>query len=279
MSNVKRAVFSVLAISVLGAGCNGGGSPTPQATQAPVSPSQFVSQIVSEAQSGEISANYANTTLLKSPTLVNAFVFVIYNSSTQQDMAVTLEYSGDFNAEQYVAAFVARDQTQTNTPPSGMSISQFNSFSSNLVAADAQQPGLYINSQGTLYSQDSQTRDTDLQQAQIQNQDFLSRAAKVSTNYQMSFSSALQLTLLADKINATTEQALTDQDRQAITQTTLSIAGVSSSDLTTAVTASMSGDDTASNNLVTKISQNLGMPSDTTLRNKILPLLGVSLSQ
>jgi hypothetical protein len=284
MSKTSLVFLSVAVMVGFGSGCNGGGSAAPAAVKpTTISPTQFVSQLVADAQSGAAPSAYADSTLLKGATLV-ANVFVIYDSATGEDETVFIqngENAGD-TPEQLVKSYIANDQYTYGGNPQGLD-PRFGTGSYDaepgVVAPDAQQPGLYISSGGTLYSQDSNTRDTDLQQAQLQNTSFLQRAAKVSTSYQMSFSSALQLTLLADKINAVTEGSLTDQDRQAITQSTLTIAGVSSDDLTSAVTASMGGDDTLSNNLLTKISQNLGMPSDTTLRSQILPMLGVSLSK
>jgi hypothetical protein len=134
--------------------------------------------------------------------------------------------------------------------------------------------------QGTLYSQNTDTRDTDLQQANLQQTNFAQRAATVSANFQMDFAKAVQLTTLSDKLTAIKSQgqALTNDDRTAVMQTLQAVAGVSSDDLSKAVTQQLQGNGQAANDLVETISKNLGMPSSATLRNQILPQLGLDLN-
>ena len=272
----KMMFFGAFApvLSVAALGCNGGSSSSPAPTQTSVSPAQFVSAVVSAAQDGTVPQGYAGTTLAKNPTLVQG-TFIIYSSETKQYEAITLAYAEDsgLTAQQMVQQFVAEDQYL-----SGLGAWQNGDVNPVLVAPDQQQPGLYIGSTGTLYSNPQETKDTELQQAQVQQTSYLQRAANVSAHYQMSFTSAAQLTALADKINAATAQQLTAADLQAVSNAILKIAGLSSDQVTQAVSASAGGSDTLANSLVTQVAQNLGMPSDAMLRDEILPSLGVTLS-
>jgi hypothetical protein len=61
-------------------------------------------------------------------------------------------------------------------------------------------------------------------------------------------------------------------------QTLQGIAGVSATDLSNAVTQQLQGNGQAASDLVETISKNLGMPSSATLRNQILPQLGLDLN-
>jgi hypothetical protein len=225
---------------------------------------------------------------------------VIWDSSTQSYQAINLLAAEDagLSAEQMVQAFSksqndswVQNNLNTNNPfvDDHFNVGGFDYPCSspngdcpvNSVTFQATSNGVptYVDQDGDLYSQELNTRDTDLQQAQLQQKNFAQRAANVSATYQMSFSSAAQITSLADRINTITEQALTDADRQAISEATLSIAGISSADISQAVQASMAGNDAPTNALVAKVASHLGMPSDSTLRDRILPSLGLSLSQ
>jgi phosphoglycerol transferase MdoB-like AlkP superfamily enzyme len=137
----------------------------------------------------------------------------------------------------------------------------------------------YTYGDGTLYSTQNQTRDTDLQQAQMQQAQFYQRAAAVSANFQMDFSKAVQLTTLSDKLDAIRNQgqALSDDDRAAMMQNLSGIVGVTSDDVSNAVVAQLKGNVQPTQDLIEAISKNLGMPSSTTLKDQILPQLGLGL--
>jgi hypothetical protein len=128
-------------------------------------------------------------------------------------------------------------------------------------------------------STDSGTRDTDLQQANLQSATLASRAQMLSTQFQMSVSAATQLAVLGDKVQLMTSQGqeLSDADRDAITQSALSIAGVTSDEVNQAFQQSVAGDNSATDALVAKAAQNLGMPSSDNLRGQLLQALGVQL--
>jgi hypothetical protein len=121
------------------------------------------------------------------------------------------------------------------------------------------------------------TRDTDLQQADLQSATLATRAQTLSAQFQMSLSAATQLAVLGDKVQMMTSQgqALSDEDRDAITQSALSIAGVSSDEVNQAFQQSATGDNSATDALLEKAAQNLGMSSSDSLRNQLLPALGV----
>jgi hypothetical protein len=72
-------------------------------------------------------------------------------------------------------------------------------------------------------------------------------------------------------------QELSNEDRDAITQSALSIAGITSDEVNQAMSQSISGDNSATDALVTKAAQNLGMPSADNLRGQLLQALGVQL--
>ena len=128
-------------------------------------------------------------------------------------------------------------------------------------------------------STDSDTRDTDLQQANLQSATLASRAQAIANQFQMSVSAATQLAVLGDKVQAMTAQGqdLTDEDRDAITQSALNIAGLTSDEVNDAFQKSVAGDNSAADALVEKAAQNLGMPSSDNLRGQLLQALGVQL--
>jgi hypothetical protein len=147
---------------------------------------------------------------------------------------------------------------------------------------DASGAAIYTDTygEGMLFSQGSQTRDTDLQQANLQRAGLVQRAAMVSANFQMDFGKAVQLTTLADKLNAiqSAGQSLSDGDRSAVLQTLNGIAGTTQEQLSKAVIQSLQGNSQPAQELVETISKNLGMPSSASLKNQILPQLGLDLN-
>ena len=70
---------------------------------------------------------------------------------------------------------------------------------------------------------------------------------------------------------------LTDDDRTAIADAALSVAGISNDDVTSAYANFVKGDKTAVDGLLTQAAVNLGMPSSAGLRDQILPSLGINL--
>jgi hypothetical protein len=127
-------------------------------------------------------------------------------------------------------------------------------------------------------SVDGSTRDTDLQQADLQQADVATRAQSVAAQFQMNYTAAVQLTQLADKVQAMTQTGtMTSEDREAITESALGVAGIGTDDVNTAIAATINGDTTAINALMDKAATNLGMPSSAGLRDQILPALGITI--
>jgi hypothetical protein len=129
------------------------------------------------------------------------------------------------------------------------------------------------------YSVDGSVKDVDLQRAQQQIADIQSRAQAVASQFQMSVSSAVQLTQLSDRMNTLSSNGLqmTDEDRAALSEAALNVAGISMDDAKNAATNAIKGDKTAVNSLIEKAAANLGMSSSATLRTQILPSLGINL--
>jgi hypothetical protein len=121
------------------------------------------------------------------------------------------------------------------------------------------------------------TRDTDLEQANLQSASLAARAQTLSNQFQMSVQAATQLAVLGDKVQLMTAhgQEMSDEDRAAITQSALNIAGITSDDVNQAFQHSVAGDNTATDALVEKAAKNLGMPSSANLRGQLLGALGV----
>ncbi len=122
-----------------------------------------------------------------------------------------------------------------------------------------------------------QTDDVDVEQAELQDQDLENRAQSIASDYQMNVSSARQLATLADKVQTLTEQGtMTSEDRAAITDAALSVAGISGADVNAAIARVIgSGDKNAIDDLMTKAAANLGMPNAEGIRDQLLPSLGI----
>jgi hypothetical protein len=133
-------------------------------------------------------------------------------------------------------------------------------------------------SDGSSDSLANATRDTDLQQANLEQTDVTTRAQSVSQQFQMNYSAAVQLTELADKVQTMTKSgSMTSEDRQAITESALGVAGISSDDMNSAIASMIKdGNSDAVNTLMDKAATNLGMPSSAALRDQILPALGIN---
>lgn len=121
-------------------------------------------------------------------------------------------------------------------------------------------------------------KDTDLQKAQAQQNALNERAQGLASRFDMSFDSAMQLSQLADQVKAMKVQGqLTSADRVAIAQSAFAIGGVSTDDVNNAVQSSMNGDNSQSEELINRAAAKMGMSSPATLRDKILPAIGVKM--
>jgi hypothetical protein len=128
-------------------------------------------------------------------------------------------------------------------------------------------------------SQSAQTKDVDLQQADLQQANDQARAQQISNQFQMSTQASIQLVQLSDRVKQMTKQGqMTTEDRDAVTKAGLTIAGVTPDQVNDAIQRSMNGDTGAADALLDKASQNLGMPSSAALRDKLLPALGYNLN-
>jgi len=123
------------------------------------------------------------------------------------------------------------------------------------------------------------THDTDLQRAEAQEQNLADRAQGISSQYQMDYDKALELTKLADKVQAMTVQGqMTEDDRDAVVASAMGAAGVTEEEVNAAVASvAQNGNQKAINALMEKAAKNLGMPSSAGLRDQILPSLGIQL--
>jgi len=123
------------------------------------------------------------------------------------------------------------------------------------------------------------THDTDLQRAEAQEQNLADRAQGISDQYQMTYEKAMELTKLADKVQAMTVQGqMTEDDRDAVVASAMGAAGVSEAEVNAAVASvAKDGNQNAINALMEKAAKNLGMPSSAGLRDQLLPSLGIQL--
>jgi hypothetical protein len=123
------------------------------------------------------------------------------------------------------------------------------------------------------------TRDTDLQQSQLQQATIATRVTNLTNQFGMSYSAATQLAQLADQVQQMTanSQELTTDDRNAITATALNIANITTDEVSDAFTKSMQGDQTATEALLQRAAIQLGMKSSADVRTQLLPALGVQL--
>lgn len=318
--------FLVLSAALIamsfGSGCNNQYSAAASATCSncsAITPQNFVSSLVSLAQSGQINSAYANSTLTKAASLQPG-TFVIWDGASQTYMAITIQASctpgeagcansnpqaaalgfananitthyqvvggvNSPNGTYYAGSFGTYTVSSSDYAGGGFTEGAGNVSGINLVATgqtDAVGNPIFTDvfGDGELYSQSSGTRDTDLQQANLQRNAFVQRAATISAGLQMDFQKAVQLTTLSDKLTtiANQGQAMTDNDRAAMMQSLSGIAGVTTDDLSNAITQQMQGNSQPTSDLVDTIAKNLGMPSSIALKNKILPQLGIDLN-
>jgi hypothetical protein len=326
--------FASLALITLGSACNSTPAAPGTCTNcSAITPENFVAALVSLAQSGQIPAAYASSTLAKTTSLQPGY-FIIWDGKTQSYEAVNINTTPDIYGTTETSACAEHGATCSNLSPTAAaetfanatgenhsttaaggtglvtvvngtqfggtfgqetfpdpydgtmvygntgSLNYFPVAPTNSVSApDGQQVYQDNYNDGILYSTGAQTKDVDLQRAQVQNTNLLQRAALLSSGLQMSLSSAVQLTQLADKIQRLQSSGtqLTSDDRSAIAQSLLGIAGITQDEINGAIQNGLQGDNSAAAALVDKVSQNVGVPS-TTLRDQILPGLGVNLN-
>jgi len=126
-------------------------------------------------------------------------------------------------------------------------------------------------------SVDTDTKDVDLQRAEIQDQNMNNRAQAIADKFSMDFGSAHQLAVLADRVQTLNAQgAVSADDEQGVIQAAMGIAGLSQDEINSAIAQSLQGNESATNSLMEKAAQNLGMSSTATLRDQLLPALGIN---
>jgi hypothetical protein len=129
-------------------------------------------------------------------------------------------------------------------------------------------------------SVEGNSKDVDLERADAQSAAIEDRAQTLAASYSMDIDAARQLTQLADKMTELTNQngGMTDQDRAAVTDAALQVAGISGDEVNAAYAQAIQTKDTSAvNALLSKGATNLGMSSTAALRDQILPSLGVNL--
>jgi hypothetical protein len=128
------------------------------------------------------------------------------------------------------------------------------------------------------YSVDGDTKDVDLQRADLQGQNLDNKAQSLSGQFGMTFESARQLAQLADKMSSLSASgAVSEEARDDIARSALAVAGISSDDVNTAMASMIKdGDQKAVQALMDKAAANLGMSSSAGLRDQILPSLGIT---
>jgi hypothetical protein len=130
---------------------------------------------------------------------------------------------------------------------------------------------------GNLYTQNTDTKDVDLQRANLQDQKLDTAAHALVDQYQMSFENARQLAQLSDKLQTLTASGqITDEAREDLANSALGVAGISSDDVNNAAADMIqNGNQQAIQVLMDKAATNLGMPSSAGLRDQLLPSLGI----
>jgi len=128
---------------------------------------------------------------------------------------------------------------------------------------------------------EDETKDVDLQRADLQSSAIEDRAQVLASSYSMDIEPARQLTQLADKMSqfSNKDGGMTQADQNALAEAALGVAGIKIEDVKNARDRMLSnGDQSGVNSLMTKAAANLGMPSAAGLRDQILPSLGINLS-
>ena len=146
-------------------------------------------------------------------------------------------------------------------------------------AGDIEVPSTLLGTDSSLAnSVDTDTKDVDLQRAELQGQNLDTQAQSISGQFGMSFESARQLAQLADKMSTLSASgSVSEEDRETITHAALSIAGLSTEDVNTAIQSMIKdGNQNAMDDLMNKAATNLGMTSSAGLRDQLLPSLGIN---
>jgi hypothetical protein len=99
----------------------------------------------------------------------------------------------------------------------------------------------------------------------------------------MSVEAARQLTQISDRMQMLQAQGgqngMSDDDRVAVTNAALSVAGITNEQVTAAYAGFINGDSNAVNALLVQAATNLGMPSTAGLKEQLLPSLGINLGK
>jgi hypothetical protein len=127
-------------------------------------------------------------------------------------------------------------------------------------------------------SVDTDTKDVDLQRAELQGQNMDAQAQSISGQFGMSFESARQLAQLADKMSTLSASgSVSEEAREEIAHAALAVAGISTDDVNSAIASVIKdGDQKAVSALMDKAAANLGMTSSAGLRDQLLPTLGIN---
>lgn len=138
--------------------------------------------------------------------------------------------------------------------------------------------GTTTNGSGSGFSVGGDTKDVDLQRADLQQQNFNDRAQGIAQQFGMNAEAARQLVQLSDRMQALTASGMADADRAALADAALSVAGINSDEVSAAYAKMLKdGDQGAVNALLEKGAANLGMTNTAALRDQILPSLGITL--
>ena len=138
------------------------------------------------------------------------------------------------------------------------------------------------NNGGFANSVSGDTKDVDLQRADLQSDSLDQRSQSFASSYSMSIDSARQLVQIADRMQQLTNQGqMTDDDRDAITHAALGVAGISTEEMNATIQKVIenNGDQSALDDLMNKAATHLGMSSSAGLRDQLLPALGINLQQ
>jgi hypothetical protein len=94
----------------------------------------------------------------------------------------------------------------------------------------------------------------------------------------MSYDSAKQLTDLSDQVRQMAQAGqMTSADRLAVAHSALKIAGLTPTEVDTAIGQAMKLNMAPMNDVMEKAAKNLGMSSSADLRDKLLPSVGLSM--
>ena len=123
------------------------------------------------------------------------------------------------------------------------------------------------------------TKDVELQKSDLDSANVEAQVQTIANQYQMKADAARQLVTLANQFQAATAQgSMTAEDREAIVNGAMAVAGISADEVNAAVTKkAQNNDDSGIADLMNKAATNLGMPSSAGLRDQLLPALGIQI--